>query len=179
MKQTLTDHPNATIYQYKHVKRIAIPNEILASYLLCAVIVLAFQYMFFNMYGIFSTFIGFVGLQVLHLIIIWLTFINVHQAADRKWTWSLTPPWTGFKPANDISFSVFRRVHNQVFWLGIIVIGILYPWLPPSFLLSLVFWHIWLLAPKMLISLRLRKYAKKTKAGILRIQTKEVNLFQP
>jgi len=179
MKQTLTDHPTATIYQYKHVKRILIRNELLVSYLLSALIVVAFQYLYYDMYGLFSTLIGFVALQVLHFLIMWLTFITVHQAADRKWKWTIIPPWTGFIPANDISFSVFRRVHNQMFWLGIIVIGVIQPWLPTSISISLFVWHIWLLAPRLLINLRLRKLSKKKHTGILRIQDKEVNLFQP
>lgn len=91
MKQTLTDHPTATIYQYKHVKRILIRNELLVSYLLSALIVVAFQYLYYDMYGLFSTLIGFVALQVLHFLIMWLTFITVHQAADRKWKWTIIP----------------------------------------------------------------------------------------
>lgn len=179
MKQSLTDHPTATIYQYKHVKRIIVRNEMLISYLICTLIILAFQYAAYQLYGLFSWLIGFAAIQLIHLIIILLTFINVHEAADRKWKWSIIPPWTGFKPANDISFSVFRKVHAQLFWLGAIIIGVMYPWLPPSLMLSLIFWHIWLLAPKLLLNMRLRKFTKKKKAGILRIQTKEVNLYQP
>jgi len=179
MKQSLTDHPTATIYQYKHVKRIMIRNEMLISYFLCAMIVVVFQYMYFNLFGLFSTIIGFVALQMLHWLIMWLTFITVHQAADRKWKWTIIPPWIGFIPANDISFTVFRRVHNQMFWLGIIVIGVLQPWLPPSIMISLITWHIWLLAPRLLLNMRLRKLSKKNRAGILRIQNNDVNFFQP
>lgn len=179
MKQSLTDHPTATIYQYKHVKRIMIRNEMLISYFLCAMIVVVFQYMYFNLFGLFSSIIGFVALQMLHWLIMWLTFITVHQAADRKWKWTIIPPWIGFIPANDISFTVFRRVHNQMFWLGIIVIGVLQPWLPPSIMISLITWHIWLLAPRLLLNMRLRKLSKKNRAGILRIQNNDVNFFQP
>lgn len=179
MKQSLTDHPTATIYQYKHVKRIMIRNELIVSYLLSALIVLGLQYILYELYGLFSWLIGFAVIQLIHLFIILLTFINVHEAADRKWTWTIIPPWTGFRPANDINFSVFRRVHNQLFWLGTIVIGLLYPWLSSSLMINLFFWHIWLLAPKLMLSLSLRKYSKKTKAGILRMQAKEANFFQP
>lgn len=179
MKQSLTDHPTATIYQYKHVKRILIRNEMLVSYLLCAIIIVAFQYLYFNMYGLFSALIGFVALQILHLLIMSLTFITVHQAADRKWKWTIVPPWIGFLPANDISFNVFRRVHNQMFWLGIIIIGVMQPWLPSSIMISLIAWHFWLLVPRLLLNMRLRKLSKKTRAGILRIQNKDVNFFQP
>jgi len=179
MKQSLTDHPTATIYQYKHVKRIVIRNEMLIGYLLCALIILGFEYSVYQLYGVFNWLIGFAIMQVIHLVIILLAFINVHEAADRKWRWGITPPWTGFKPANDISFFVFRKIHTQLFWLGAIIVGVLYPWISPSLLLSIMFWHIWLLAPKLLLTLSLRKLSRKTKAGILRMQLKEVNFYQP
>lgn len=179
MKHSLTKHPTATIYQYKHVKRLIIPGELLFSYLVCAVILLGIQYLLYDMYGLFSSLIGFVGIQFIHLLIILLTFINVHEATDRKWAWSIVPPWTGFRPANDINYSVFRKVHTQMFWLGIIIVAVMYPWLPSSLMISLMFWHIWLLAPKLVITLILRRAMKKTKLGIIRVQNKEVNLFQP
>lgn len=179
MKQSLTEHPTATIYQYKHVKRIIVRNEMLVSYLLCVMLLLAVLILYYDIYGLFAWLIGFAAVQVLHIIIILVTFIQVDEAADRKWKWTIIPPWTGFMPSNDISFSVFRKVHNQVFWLGLILIGIMYPWLPPSIMISLVTWHIWLLTPRLLLNMRLRILSKKTRAGILRVQHKEVNFFQP
>lgn len=179
MKQSLTDHPTATIYQYKHVRRIKIGNEMVASYILTVLLLLAFQVWYYDMFGLFSWLITFAAVQLLHLLIILITFIQVDQAADRKWKWTIIPPWIGFMPANDISFAVFRKVHNHVFWLGIIVISIMYPWLHPSIMISLITWHIWLLAPRILLNMKLRKISRKTRAGILRIQKKDVNFFQP
>lgn len=179
MKKSITEQPTATIYQYKHVKRITIRNEMVVSYILCILILVAFQLLYYDMYGLFSSLIGFAAVQILHLIIILITFIQVHQAADRKWKWTIVPPWIGFMPANDISFSVFRKVHVHVFWLGIILIGTLYPWLPPSLMISLITWHIWLLAPKLFLIFKLRKSAKKIQTGIIRVHFKDVNLLQP
>ena len=179
MKQSLTDHPTATIYQYKHVLKISIRPEMLLSYILCVLLLLGFQMLYYNMYGLFAWLIGFAAVQILHIIIILITFIQVNEAADRQWKWTIAPPWTGFMPANDISFTVFRKVHNHLFWLGIIIIGVLYPWLHPSIMISLITWHIWLLTPRILLNIRLRKLNKKKQTGILRIQNKEVNYFQP
>lgn len=179
MKQSLTDQPTATIYQYKMMKRIPIKNELIASYLLTILFVLAFQVLYYNMYGLFAWLISFAAIQILHIIIIVLTFIQVEEAADRQWKWTIFPPWTGYKPANDINYRVFRKVHNHVFWLGIILISILYPWLNASIMISLITWHIWLVFPRLLLTIRFRKLFKKTKAGIIRILKTEVQFLQP
>lgn len=179
MKHSLTDHPTATIYQYKHVKRIIIRNEFTINYLLSILVLIGFQFLYYDRFGLFAALISFAAIQILHIIITLVTFIQVEEAVDRKWKWSITPPWIGFKPANDISFRVFRRVHNHVFWLGIIIISIMYPWLPTSIMISLFVWHFWLLAPKLFLNVRLRRLYKKTRNGILRIQNGEVNFYQP
>ena len=178
MKNSLTEHPTATIYQYKHVKRIVVRNELVISYIMSILVLIGFQYLYYGRFGLFAVFISFAVIQLLHIFITVLTFIQVEEAVDRKWKWSIAPPWIGFKPANDISFRVYRRVHNQVFWLGIILISIMYPWLPSSIMISLLVWHVWLLAPKLLLNAMLRKIYKRTRSGILRIQNSEVNFFQ-
>lgn len=179
MKNSLIDHPTATIYQYKHVKQIKIRLETMISYLLSILVLIAFQYVYYGQFGVFTSFISFAVIQILHLIITLITFVQVEEAVDRKWKWSIIPPWIGFIPANDISFEVYKRVHFHAFWLGIVVLALFYPWIPLSMLISLYVWHIWLLAPKVLLILKLRKYYKKTKRGILRIQNSEVNYYQP
>lgn len=179
IKHALTDHPTATIYQYKHVKQIKIRFETLMSYMLSILVLIAFQYFYFGQFGLFASLISFAIIQLLHMLITFITFIQVEEAVDRKWKWSITPPWIGFKPANDISFSVFKRVHRHAFWLGIVLLALFYPWVPLSMLISLYVWHIWLLAPKLYLILKLNKFYKKAKRGILRIQTTEVNYFQP
>lgn len=179
MKNTLTDHPTATIYQYKLVKQIKIRKETMISYLLSILILIGFQYFYYGQFGLFSSLLSFVIIQLLHMLITFVTFIQVEEAVDRKWKWSIIPPWIGFKPANDISYIVFKRVHNHSFWLGIVLIALFYPWTPLSIVISLYVWHIWLLAPKLLVILRLQKHFRKIKRGILRIQNNEVNFYQP
>jgi len=179
MKQSLSNQPSATIYQYKVVKRVPIKNEIIASYLLSILLVLAFQAYYYDTYGIFAWLISFAAVQILHFIIIVVTFIQIDEAADRQWKWTIFPPWIGYRPANDINYRVFRKVHNHVFWLGIILISILYPWLNASIMISLITWHIWLVVPRFLLSMRFKKHFKKTKAGIIRIIKNEVQFLQP
>ncbi|MBH5320749.1 transposase [Paenibacillus sp. GSMTC-2017] len=174
MKQSLSEQKNATIYQYQLVKRVFIHSELIISHLITGAIFVAFQMLFYQMDGLFSALLGFAIVQFLHLLILLLTFIRVDEAVDRQWIWRINPPWIGFKPANEIKLSLFRRVHRQLFWVGLCLIALLYPWLSASMMISLVCWHMWLIVPRMLLSFVFRKQRKD---GVLRLQTKEASYY--
>ncbi|WP_168123384.1 transposase [Paenibacillus sp. HB172176] len=173
-KQSLQEQKNATIYQYQLIRRTIINLELIYSYLFIAAIFLGFQLLVYGMNGLFSWLISFAIVQVLHIVIMLLTFIKVEEAAERKWVWRITPPWIGFKPANDITLFVFRRVHRQMFWLGLCVIGLLYPWISSSLMISIICWHLWLLSPRMLLSFI---YRKARKDGVLRLELNEASYY--
>jgi len=174
MKQSLADQMNATIYQYQLVKRVIVKSELILSHLIIAAIFLGFQMLNYGVHGLFAWLFGFAAIQVLHLLIIVLTFISVTEAAERQWTWRITPPWIGFKPANDISLLIFRRVHRHLFWLGLCIIALLYPWTPPSIMISLISWHVWLIIPRLMLSFAFRKQRRD---GVLRLQWKEASYY--
>ncbi|WP_424768589.1 transposase [Paenibacillus sp. sgz302251] len=175
MRQPLSDQQNATIYQYQLVKRKIIRSELIQSHLLTLAILLAFLMLVYKMDGLFAWLFGFVVVQVIHISIILLTFIRVDEAADRKWTWGISPPWVGFKPANDIKFILFRRVHRHLFWIGLCAIALLYPWIKESLLISIVGWHLWFIIPRLLLSFSFRKQQKD---GILRLQAREASYYR-
>jgi hypothetical protein len=174
MKQSLSDQKNATIYQYQLIKRVLIKPELVISHSIIALIFLGAQYLVYDMGGIFSWLFGFAAIQLLHLIIILLTFISVTEATDRQWSWRISPPWIGFKPINDITLLIFRRVHRHLFWLGICVISALYPWINSSLFISLVCWHFWVIIPRLMISVAFRKQRKD---GVLRLQMREASYY--
>ncbi|MFF2484409.1 transposase [Paenibacillus sp. NPDC058071] len=174
MKQSLQEQHGATIYQYKLVKRKVIRPELMSSHIMTVAILLGFLLLMFGMDGLFSWLIGFAIVQLVHSLILLLTFIRVEEAADRKWVWGIKPPWFGFKPANDIRLGLFRRVHRHLFWIGLCLEAILYPWVTESMMISIVFWHFWLLAPRLLLSFSFRKQMKE---GLLRLQKYEASYY--
>ncbi|WP_028609544.1 hypothetical protein [Paenibacillus harenae] len=175
MRQPLSDQKNATVYQYQLVKRKVIRTELIHSHLLIAAILLAFQMLMYEMDGLFSWLFGFAVVQVIHLVILLLTFIRVDEAADRKWVWRIIPPWIGFKPANDIKLLLFRRVHRHLFWIGLCAIALLYPWIQESLMISIAGWHLWLLIPRLLLSFAFRK---ERNDGVLRLQAREASYYR-
>lgn len=174
MKQTLADQKDATIYQYRLVKRILIKPELVISHSLIAAVFLGVQLLVYQMDGLFAWLFGFAAIQLLHIFIILLTFISVTEATDRQWSWRISPPWIGFKPINDITLRIFRRVHRHLFWLGLCVIAVLYPWIKTSLLISLICWHVWVVAPRLMLSFAFRKQLKD---GVLRLQMREASYY--
>ncbi|WP_042171162.1 hypothetical protein [Paenibacillus gorillae] len=174
MRQSLSDQSSATVYQYRLVKRKLIQPELVSSHILTAAILFGFELLVYGMQGVFSWLFGFAVVQVIHLAILLLTFIRVDEAVDRKWKWGITPPWFGFKPANDIRLKLFRRVHRHLFWIGLCVACIMYPWLHESLMISIIFWHFWLLVPRMLLSFVFRRQEKD---GVLRLQKFEASYY--
>ncbi len=170
MRQQKADHNTATVYQYKLTKKLVIRRELIQSHFILIAIFLGFQILLYGKEGLFSWLAGFAALQIIHIILLLITFIGVTEATDRKWIWRINPPWIGFKPANDISLPLFRRIHRHLFWIGLCIIAVLYPWIPASLMLSLVSWHIWLIAPRLLLAFYFRKQPKN---GVLRLQSYE------
>jgi len=175
MRQTLSEQKDATIYQYQLMKRKVIRPELIQSHLIIAGIFLAFQLLVYQIDGLFAWLFGFAVVQIVHIVILLLTFIRVDEAADRKWVWRIIPPWIGFKPANDIKLQLFRRVHRHLFWIGLCLIALLYPWIRESLMISIVCWHMWLLIPRLMLSYHFRKEHKE---GVLRLQAKEASYYR-
>lgn len=174
MRQSLSEQHAATIYQYQLIKRKVVRPELVQSHILTAAILLGFQLLMYGMNGLFSWLFGFAVIQLIHLIILLLTFIRVEEAADRRWVWGITPPWFGFKPANDIMLMLFRRVHRHLFWIGLCAACLLYPWVSQSLIISVVFWHLWLIVPRLILSFSFRK---EQKDGVLRLQKYEASYY--
>lgn len=175
MRQQLSEQQNATVYQYQLVSRKIIKPELVYSHFIIVAIFLGYQILAYGMNGLFSWFIGFAAIQLLHIIILLLTFIRVDEAADRHWIWRINPPWIGFKPANDIPLFLFRRVHRHLFWIGLCTIVLLYPWISPSLMISLISWHAWLIVPRLLLTFSFRKQPKE---GVLRLQSQEASYYR-
>lgn len=174
MRKILSEQQAATVYQYKLVRKIKIRPELVHSHVFISAILLAVLTSFYRIEGLFAWLFGFVLVQLIHILLLLLTFIRVDEAVDRKWQWRITPPWFGFGPANDISLRLYRRVHRTMLWIGICIIGLMYPWINEAMLVSCIYWHLWLLVPRMLLSMRLRREEHN---GILRLQTFEAYYY--
>lgn len=162
---------NATIYNYQLVRKIKLYDEPIWSYLFIILLLIAFQAIFYQWAGITALVISFLIVHLVHYTILKLTMIRVEEAEDQRWGWRIGPPWIGFLPVEMVELALFRRLHRHLLWIGLCAIALAYPWVPGPAMISLVFWHLWTVAPRLLI---LRKLRKNKKNGLLRLQSREV-----
>lgn len=174
MRGRLVEQEKATIYQYQLIRKIQIRKEIIWSHQFIILILTLFQLVMYTVDGVLATVIGIICTQIIHFIIIRLTLFRVDEPDNRRWGWRFSPPWIGYIPVAHIELALYRRLHRHLLWLGLCAIGVFYPWANESQMISLISWHIWFLAPRLVILRQLRKVKKD---GVIRIQAKEISYY--
>ncbi|MFC0395684.1 transposase [Paenibacillus mendelii] len=174
MRGTLAEQMKATIYQYQLIRKINLRKESKWSHLVIALILSVFQLLMYRMEGAIAIAVGILLTQVIHFIIIHLTLIRVDVPDYRRWSWLIQPPWIGYIPISHIELALFRRLHRHLLWLGLCAIGIAYPWANEAQMISLISWHLWFLAPRIVV---LRKLKKMRADGILKLHTTDVSYY--
>ncbi|MFS0725102.1 transposase [Paenibacillus sp. 1P07SE] len=165
---------NATVYHYQLVRKIPVHQESLISYGIISLLLLGFQYAFYGQEGVMHWALGLPAVAWIQWLILRLTMYRVDEGDDRRWGWRFRLPWSGYLPIQMVELAQFRRLHRHLIWLGLCTIAIAYPWAPESLLLSLICWHVWLLAPRLVI---LRKLRKARRDGVLRLNEQEVLFY--
>lgn len=167
-------HDEATIYHYQLVRRIPVTRAAKISHLLAASLFGAFLGILYGTTGVLAWMIGLIGVQLVHFIIIRLTLIRVSEPEFRRFWWSLDAPWIGFVPIRHIELGLFRRLHRHMLWFGLCVIAVAYPWVHASYMISLVWWHLWTLAPRLIV---LRKMRDVRRDGVLKLSLADCSAY--
>ncbi|GAA3411866.1 hypothetical protein ACFFNY_30160 [Paenibacillus hodogayensis] len=97
---------------------------------------------------------------------------NMEQRND--WTYQWKFPWLGLLPYQHTPFGIVIRLHHQLFWIGLALIGCLYPWLGYSHWLAMAGIHLWYMAPRYWIFWRLRQ---SRKPGLLKITAQDTSFY--
>lgn len=164
----------ATIYHYQLIRRIPIPREVRISHLLIAALFGVFQGGMYGTTGILSWMISLIGVELVHFVIIRLTLIRVDEPEFRRFRWSLDAPWIGYVPVQHTEHGLFRRLHRHLLWFGLCVIAVAYPWVHESFMISLICWHLWTLAPRSVV---LRKIRGLRRDGVMKLQSTDCSVY--
>jgi hypothetical protein len=176
MHRDLRDRPQgATVYRYRLLRKISPRREIgyshAAAGLLCPVALTALQ-------GWKSLPVAVLALPImaaLHLLVLRLTLRRVETVAFKRWTFRADWPGLGPYPATDSSLRLFRRVHAHLSLVGLCFAALFYPW-SSSLFVALVFWHLWLLAPRLWLLVLLRR---ENPDIVLRFDRGELWLYLP
>ncbi|BBI30618.1 hypothetical protein KCTCHS21_00170 [Cohnella abietis] len=165
---------DATYYNYKLIRKIALRPESKYSYMSTALLVVTALYFIYGWIGLIYTVVGAVLMLVVHALVLKITIRRVDQLSEKRWTFRRDWPWVGPLPIMDTQLALFRRLHFHLTLVGCCVAGMFYPWAHSSLVISMLYWHLWLLTPRIRILLTLRRELGE---GVIRLESKEVSYY--
>ncbi len=160
---------DATFYNYRLIRKIALRPESKYSYMATALRVLSALYLIYEWPGLIFSAIGAVLMLLVHALVLRITVRRVDKISEKRWTFRRDWPWIGPLPIMDTQLCLFRRVHFHLFLVGCCVAGLFYPWAHSSLVIAMVYWHLWLLTPRIKLLWSLRR---EHKDGVVRLESK-------
>jgi hypothetical protein len=115
-----------------------------------------------------------VAVPVMHMVLVYLYFSLKEKRSLAEWTFHFSLPWIGLAPMNHIALRRVRRMHLHLLWITVVISGCLYPWVALDVLFNLLFVHIWIFLPRLIIFFRFRKHQE---IGYLKINEKDTSCY--
>lgn len=151
---------NATFYNYRLLKKIVLPKPLIQGFLTLPFIWLIAEMIFISWTSIFYFVLAVPIVLWVHFVIARSVLIITSHSYRKRWRFTRRLPWVGYLPDQYVSYSTYRQVHLHASLIGLGIIAILIPWSPLSFIISLLVWHFWFLAPRLYILAGLKKQPK-------------------
>ncbi|WP_127571241.1 hypothetical protein [Paenibacillus xylaniclasticus] len=174
MRQTLQEQKNATVYQYRLIRKISIHPKLLLSYKTIPFIFIAAGIIMYGWAGVLYGLIGLPISTLLRFLLNRLTLLRVDNYQRQRWGWSINIPFMGYAPLIEVPLGLYRRTELVMFWIGLCVIGVLLPWIGQAGLFGLATWHLWLALPALSIITALRK---QNSDGVVKLETECVQYY--
>ncbi|WP_054954639.1 hypothetical protein [Paenibacillus dakarensis] len=168
-------HGQATFYQYQLLKKITLSKHLIGLYLILPCAAVASEMLLLS----WDSFIYFL---IAFALILWIHFVIgrsvlfIHGSVyPRKWRFSLKTPWLGYMPDQHVSFRIFRIVQFHTSWISLCLFVIMAFWSPLAFIISLLFWHIWLLVPRYFALVGCKN---QHKGGMLKFSEQDISYYK-
>ena len=163
-----------TFYHYKLIRKVVFRPESKYSYMTTALVGTAAITIVYGLVGTAFAVASLAIMLLVHAIVLRLTLRRVDEPSEKRWAFRRDWPWIGPLPVMDSGLSLFRRLHFHLFVVGCCVSALWYPWSDSSLIVSLLYWHIWLLTPRLRLLWKLRR---ERGDGVIRLSTNEVYYY--
>lgn len=173
-EQHASDKSAPSFYHYTLIRKIPVRPEGRYSYMVTALLLIVFLFVIYSWTGVISLILAMALIVVVHASVLRITLRRVDIYADKKWRFRRDWPWVGPLPIRDTQLALFRRLHFHLLIVGFCVVGLLYPWGHSSLIIASIYWHIWLLTPRLQLLWKLRK---ERAIGIIRLEATEVSYY--
>ncbi|MNW32749.1 hypothetical protein D3C74_96950 [compost metagenome] len=164
----------ATYYHYQLIKKINIHRQMLWSYYSLPIIMLAFL-LVLTWTSLFLFLLALPVMMWIHFVVSSLVLYVSGNSSRKRWKYSWKFPWQGYMPEQYIKYVLFNRMQFHMLWAGFFITAVFLFWSPPVFTISLIFWHLWLLMPRLYTLIQLRR---ERKDGMLKFNPGDVSYYQ-
>ncbi|NQX70576.1 hypothetical protein HQN90_30990 [Paenibacillus alba] len=161
----------STIYSYTLVKRLY--HSLYKTILYFLLLALALLYKF-DTSNWLPLLVSYPLLLMFHTLLVRAYFQFTIGMAMRGWSYRWGIFWCGFLPDGNASIRLVSRIQLHLFWIGLSIILLLYPWIPDHWLIYLTIFHIWMVMPRLWMLFRFRPYRK---AGLIKITDKDTSCY--
>lgn len=168
MFQPLSEQKEATIYQYRLVRKIPFSTSF-SRYYFGSGLVLALALIIADPWpAALSLVTGVILFPLLHAAIIRMALLRRRslESTSRRWHWRKNWPLPGYMPILPMELSVFQRLQLHTLWIGTCLVAALYPWLDTTMLIGYLIIHLWLQAPLLYAVIRLHN---EKRDGVLKL----------
>ncbi|SDS80731.1 hypothetical protein SAMN05444162_2329 [Paenibacillaceae bacterium GAS479] len=172
MFQPLSEQKEATIYQYRLVRKIPFTAGFIRYYYSSGVLLVISLLIADPLPAVISLVTGVFLIPLLHAAIIRMALLRRRslESTSRRWQWRRSLPLPGYMPVLPIELSVFQRLQLHTLWIGICSIAALYPWTDITLLTGYLMIHLWLQAPLVYALIRLHN---EKRDGVLKLPFEE------
>lgn len=166
---------NATFYHYKLIKRIPVKRIFVRCYLLLPYIALIAETLLISWMSIVYFVLAAPLVFWIHYVISRSVLLLSGSAYHKRWKFSMQIPWVGYVTDQHISFRMFRKVYTYITSIGLVLFLAFLFLSPLSFVVSLLFWHLWLLLPRFYVYARLSRLRKD---GMIKFNRQDISYYQ-
>lgn len=162
----------STIYNYKLVQKVRYHILFLVFYFLAVLPLLVWDV---RNHSYFMSIVSYLLIHVLHYAIIRMLFKwTMVGGTGRGWSFRKSVPWIGYLPDNFAAYSAITSIHRHLLWIGLAGVLFLAPWVQHTIWIHMVYMHLWVLMPRLLILMQLRK---KSRGSLMKIGQYETSSY--
>lgn len=164
----------ATFYQYRLLKKVTLSKPVLGIYLALPCLAVATEMIILSWDSFLFFLLAFALVLWIHFVIGRSVLFILGSVYAKRWHFVLKTPWLGYMPEQHVSSRMFKKVQLHTTWIGFCLFGVMAFWSPTSFMLSALFWHIWLLLPRYYAILR---FMGQHKDGMLKFNDQDISYY--
>ncbi|MCG7410804.1 hypothetical protein MH117_25750 [Paenibacillus sp. ACRRX] len=140
-----------TFYNYQLLRKYRFSKVVNYSYMFLGLLAAGAACWADGILGIAYSFLAWSTLIWIHYVISRSLFVIDRYTYRKRWGFQWKPPWIGFLPLEQqfIGFRYWSKILLSTLLIGIVIIGALSPWLPLGFTLQFLFWHLWIIGPRL------------------------------